>query len=96
MTNPCNIDARKDNETNMENDAHMGPKWRPESIKNIWKNYTKKHHENWCKNEAPKSSWPKGPQAQSAGRVKEFLRRLEVKVPSCIQRRQKNKHLANN
>jgi hypothetical protein len=24
------------------------------------KNYTKKHHEQWCKNEAPKSSGPEG------------------------------------
>ena len=39
---------------------------------------------------------PEGPRAWSAGRGKEFLRRLQVKVPSCIQHRQKNEHPANN
>ena len=34
MTNPCKIDARTSNATNMENDANMEPKWRPKSIKN--------------------------------------------------------------
>ena len=28
MTNPCRIDARKNNAKNMENDANMAPKWR--------------------------------------------------------------------
>ena len=37
----------------------------------------------------PKAMRPEGPWARSAGRGKEFLRRLQVKVPSCIQHHQK-------
>ena len=64
MTNPCKIDARKSNARNIENDAKMVPKWRSKSNKNTWTNDTKKHHEKWCKNEAPKShspEWVLGP-----------------------------------
>ena len=69
------------------------PKWTYNSIENKWKNDTKTHHEKWCKNEALKISRPqgarRGTRAQSARRGKEFLRRLQVKVPSRIQHHQK-------
>ena len=56
------------------------------------KNITK----NDAKMERPKAMGPEGPRARSAGRGKEVLQRLQVKVPSCIQHRPKNKHPAYN
>ena len=58
--------------------------------KTIQKHITK----NDAKIKRQKAIRPEGPWARSAGRGKEFLRRLQVKVPSCIQHPAKNKHLA--
>ena len=44
---------------------------------------------NGAKMKRPKALDPEGPRARSAGRGKELLRRLQVKVSSCIQHRQK-------
>ena len=103
MTVPSKIDARKSDAKNMENDANMAPKWRSKSIKKHEKTIQKNITKNDAKIKRQKAMGPEGrrtrktgPWARSAGRGKEFLRRLQVKVPSCIQHPAKNKHPANN
>ena len=96
MTVPSKIDARKNDAKNMENDANMAPKWRSKSIKKHEKTIQKNITKNDAKIKRQKAIRPEGPWAWSAGRGKEFLRRLQVKVPSCIQHPAKNKHPANN
>ena len=97
MKTPCRIDARKSNAKNIENDANMEPKWRSNSITNTWKNNFQKTSRKMMQKWSAKKLWAlRGPWARSAGRGKEFLRRLQVKVPSCIQHPVKNKHPANN
>ena len=96
MTVPSKIDARKSDAKNMENDTNMAPKWRSKSIKKHEKTIQKNITKNDAKIKRQKAIGPEGPWARSAGRGKEFLRRLQVKVPSCIQHPAKNKHPANN
>ena len=62
--------------------------------KNITKNDAKIKRQKAMRPEGPGPAVT-GPWARSAGRGKEFLRRLQVKVPSCIQPAE-NKHPANN
>ena len=61
MTNPCQIDARKRNATNMENAANMAPNWKSKSTKKhentIQKNITK----NDAKIKRQKAIRPEGP-----------------------------------
>ena len=96
MKNQYRIDARNNHAKNMENDANMAPKWRSKSIKKHEKTIQKHITKNDAKMKRQKAMRPEGPWARSAGRGKEFLRRLQVKVPSCIQHPAKNKHPANN
>ena len=96
MTNPCKIDARKCNAKNMENDANMAPKLKSKYIKKHEKTIQKHIKKNDAKIKRQKAMRLEGPWARSAGRGKEFLWRLQVKVPSCIQHPAKNKHPANN
>ena len=51
----------------MKHEDDIEPKWRSESIKNIWKNKAKQIMENIAKIEPPKGIGPQGPRAQSAG-----------------------------
>jgi hypothetical protein len=78
----------------------MTPTWRQNGGRNPSNKHEKTIQKHITKNDAkikrPKAPDPKGPQAPSARRGKEFLRRLQVKVPSCIQHPAKNKHPANN
>ena len=84
----------------MQTTWKMRPTWSPDGGQNpskihettMQQNITK----NYAKMEPTKVRGPKGAWAQSAGRGKEFFRRLQVKVPSCMQHHQKSKHLANN
>ena len=85
-------------ETVMQKTWKTMPTWSQNGDQNPSKKhekYIKKHHEKCCKNEAPKShslgGARRGQWARSAGRGKEFLWRLQVKVPSCIQHPAKNK-----
>ena len=61
-------------------------------MKNDTKNITK----NDAKMKRQKAIRLEGPWARSAGRGKEFLRRLQVKIPSCMQHQHRNIHPANN
>ena len=63
--------------------------------KNITKNDAKMKRQKAIRSEGA-GPGVRGPRARSAGRGKEFLWRLQVKVPSCIQHLAKNKHPANN
>ena len=76
----------------MENDAKIDIKIHQKNMKNDTTIITK----NDAKIKRQKAIRPEGPWARSAGRGKEFLWRLQVKVPSCIQHPAKNKHPANN
>ena len=86
MTNQCKIDARKKIQKHWKV-CQPGAQMRSISINNIWKNDTQKHHEKWCKNEAPQSYGPepawRGPWAQSARRGKEFLWRDKDKIQNA-------------
>ena len=96
MTNPCEIDARKSNTKTLK----MMPTWRQNGGRNASniheQTIQKTSRKMMQKLSAKKLCARRGPWARSAGRGKEFLRRLQVKVPSCIQHPAKNKHLANN
>ena len=85
----------------------MTPAWRQNGSQHPSKIHEKTMQESITKNDAKikrqKAIGPEGPRpavtgpwARSAGRGKEFLRRLQVKVPSCIRHPAKNKHPANN
>jgi len=67
MTNPCKIDARKNNAKNMENDANMAPKWRSKSIKKHEKTIQKNITKNDAKIKRQKAIGPEGPWAGSEG-----------------------------
>ena len=87
----------------MQKTMKKAPTWNQNGGTNsskIYENTIQTLYEKWCKNEAPKSYAPepaqRGPWAPKAERGKEFLRRLQVKIPSCIQHHQKSNHQANN
>ena len=84
----------------MQKTWKITPTWRQNGSRNPSKKHEKTIQTNITKNDArmkrQKAIGPEGARAQSAGRGKEFLGRLQVKVSSCIQHRQKNKHPANN
>jgi hypothetical protein len=82
MKNQCRIDARNNHAKNMENDANMEPKWRSNPSKKLYKKTSRKMMQ---KLSAKKLYARRGRWAWSVRRGKEFLRRLQVKVPSCIQ-----------
>ena len=95
MTNPCRIDARKSNAKNIENDANM-IEIDQKCMNQLYKKASRKIKRQRAIGPEGPGPGVTGPWARSAGRGKEFLRRLQVKVPSCIQHPAKNKHLANN
>ena len=83
-------------ETIMQKTWKMMPTWSQNGDQNPSKKHEKTIQKNITKNDAKikrqKAMGPEGPRARSrgpwarsAGRGKEFLRRLQVKVPSCIQ-----------
>ena len=84
----------------MQKTLKMTPTWCQNGGQHRSKIHEKSIQKNITKNDAKikrqKAIRPEGPWARSAGRGKEFLRRLQVKVPSCIQHPAKNKHPANN
>ena len=87
-------------ETIMQKTWKIMPTWSQNRHQNPSKKHEKTIQKNITKNDAKikcqKAIGPEGPWARSAGRGKEFLWRLQVEVPSCIQHPAKNKHLANN
>ena len=84
----------------MQKTLKMTPTWCKNGGLNSSKKHKKTIQKNIAKNDAKmkrqKAIGPEGPWAQRAGRGTEFLQRLQVKVPSCIQHPAKNKHPANN
>ena len=61
MTNPCRIDARKNNAQNIENDANMAPKWRSNPSKRHEKTIQKNIAKNDAKIKRQKAMRPEGP-----------------------------------
>ena len=84
----------------MQQTLKMTPTWCQNGDRNRSKIHKNIIQKNITKNDAKimrqKAIRPEGPWARSARRGKEFLWRLQVKVPSCIQHPAKNKHPANN
>ena len=82
-------------ETVMQKTWKMMPTWNQNGHQNPSKKHETTIQKNITKNDAKMKrqkairSEGRGGAARSAGRGKEFLRRLQVKVPSCIQHRQK-------